>query len=99
VFSFLPLEKGLAMNRRDFLVGGTVSAASCALPVGLGLVTGQALSTLAAQGLGEPLSALSSANEALFRLHNWETDCEHETLDEASVPLLSLSANWKAAWL
>ena len=87
------------MNRRDFLVGSTVSAVSCALPVGLALVTGQALSPVAAQGLGEPLSALSSANEASFRLHNWETDCEHETLDEASVPLLSLSANWKAAWL
>jgi hypothetical protein len=87
------------MNRRDFLVVSTVSAASCALPVSLGLVTGQAHSTVVEQGLSETLSALSSANEALFRLHNWETDCEHETLDEASVPLLSLSANWKAAWL
>ena len=87
------------MNRRDFLVGSTVSAVSCALPVGLALVTGQALSPVAAQGLGEPLSALSSANETLFRLHNWETDFEHDASDETAATLISLSANWKAAWL
>jgi hypothetical protein len=87
------------MNRRSFLVGGTVSAFSCALPVGLGLVTGQASSAVVAQGLGEPLSALSASNEALFRLHNWETDFKRDASDETNVTLLSLSTNWKATWL
>ncbi|MEI6838261.1 MAG: hypothetical protein WCK56_10735 [Alcaligenaceae bacterium] len=87
------------MNRRTFLLGSTVGSVSCALPVGLGLVTGPALSAVVAQDLGEPLTALSSANEALFRLHNWETEAEHRALAEDSAPLISLSANWKATWL
>ncbi len=87
------------MNRRTFLLSSTVGAVSCTLPVGLGLVTGPALSAVIAQGLGEPLTALSSANEALFRLHNWETETEHRALAEDSAPLISLSANWKATWL
>jgi len=87
------------MNRRDFLVCSTVSTVAYALPVGLSLVTGQAFSATVAQGVGEPLPALSSANDAPFRLHNWETEPAHLMTGEAASTLICLSANWKATWL
>lgn len=87
------------MNRRSFLVGSTVSTVACALPVGLSLVTGQSFSATVAQVVGEPLPDLSSANEGLFRLHNWETDPEHPMPDEAAATFICLSASWKATWL
>lgn len=87
------------MNRRSFLLGSTVSTVACALPLGLSLVTGQAFSAALAQVVGEPLPVLSSADEAPFRLHNWETEPEHHMPDEAAATFICLSASWKATWL
>jgi hypothetical protein len=87
------------MNRRSFLVCSTVSTVAYALPVGLSLITGQAFGAMVAQGVGEPLPALSSANEAPFRLHNWETDPDHPMPGEAASTFICLSASWKATWL
>ncbi|MEI8401480.1 MAG: hypothetical protein WCG12_11805 [Alcaligenaceae bacterium] len=85
------------MNRRSFLVCSAASAMSCALP--LGLTVGQAVGAVATQDASALLSSQQPIGDALFRLHNWETDLEHTALDETSAPFISLSANWKASWL
>jgi hypothetical protein len=87
------------MNRRNFLVCSTVSAVSCALPISLSLMTAPAFSAAVTQSFDEPLATHPSTREALFRLHNWEPDPEQRTPDDATARLISLSANWKAAWL
>jgi hypothetical protein len=85
------------MNRRSFLVSSAASAMSCVLP--LGLTAGQAVGAVATQDASALLPTQPSTNDALFRLHNWEVNLEHEAPDDASAPLISLSANWKATWL
>jgi hypothetical protein len=87
------------MNRRNFLASSAVGAMSCALPVSLSVVTGNAFGSALAQRVSEPLTPQPSADEAVFRLHNWETNLAHETRDLIDVPFISLSANWKASWL
>lgn len=87
------------MNRRNFLVGSSVSALSCALPVSLSLMAAPTLSAAVTQSVGEPLLAKPTAQESLFRLHNWESDPERSESHEATAPLISLSTNWKATWL
>lgn len=87
------------MNRRNFLVSSSVSALSCALPVSLSLMAAPTLSAAVTQSVGEPLLAKPTAQESLFRLHNWESDPEHSESHEATAPLISLSTNWKATWL
>jgi hypothetical protein len=87
------------MNRRNFLVSSTVSAVSCALPVSFSLMTAPALSAAVTQSFDAPLATHPSTREALFRLHNWGSDPEHRTPDDATATLISLSANWKASWL
>ena len=87
------------MNRRNFLASSAVGAMSCALPVSLSVVTGNAFGSVAAQGVSEPLATEPSVDEMLFRLHNWETNPEQEARDLIDAPLISLSANWKASWL
>jgi len=85
------------MNRRSFLVSSAASAVSCALP--LGLMAEQAVGAVATQDASALLSPQQSTSDALFRLHNWETDLEQTALDETSAPFISLSTNWKASWL
>lgn len=87
------------MNRRSFLVSSSVSAVSYALPVSLSLMTAPALSVTATQSLGQALPVQPSAQESLFRLHNWESDPERSESSETTAPLISLSTNWKAGWL
>ncbi len=87
------------MNRRNFLVGSSVSAVSCALPVSLSLMAAPTLSAAVTQSVSEPLLAKPTAQESLFRLHNWESDPEHSESNEATAPFISLSTNWKATWL
>jgi hypothetical protein len=87
------------MNRRSFLASSAVGAMSCALPVSLSVVTGNAIGLALAQGVSEPLAPRPSVDQALFRLHNWETSLEHEATDLIDAPFISLSANWKASWL
>lgn len=85
------------MNRRSFLVSSAASAVSCAVP--LGLITGEAVGAVATPNTSALLTPRQAVEDALFRLHNWETDLQHEALDETSAPFISLSANWKASWL
>lgn len=85
------------MNRRSFLVSSAASAMSCALP--LGLTVGQAVGAVATQYASALLPTQPSTSDALFRLHNWETELEQNALDGTAAPLISLSANWKASWL
>jgi hypothetical protein len=85
------------MNRRSFLVSSAASAVSCALP--LGLITGAAIGAVATPSTSALLTPRQSVEDAFFRLQNWETDLQHEALDETSAPLICLSANWKASWL
>jgi len=85
------------MNRRSFLVGSAASAVSCAFP--LGLTAGQAVGALLPQETAALLTSQQVSSDGLFRLQNWETDLEHEALNETSAPSISLSANWKASWL
>lgn len=87
------------MNRRNFLVSSTVSAVSCALPVSLSLMTAPAFSAAVTQSVGEPLPVQRTAQESLFRLHNWEPTPEHSESNETNAPFISLSSNWKANWL
>ena len=85
------------MNRRSFLVGSAASAVSCALPVSV--LHGQAIGAVLTQDARAVLPSQQAVGDALFRLHNWETDLEHEVPDETSALMISLSANWKASWL
>jgi hypothetical protein len=85
------------MNRRSFLVSSAAGTVSYALP--LGLIAGQAVGAVATQDASALLSPQQSTSDALFRLHNWETDFEHTVPDETFAPFISLSANWKASWL
>ena len=87
------------MNRRSFLASSAVGAMSCALPVSLSVVTANAFGSALAKGVSEPLTPQPSFDQALFRLHNWETHLEHEARELIDVPFISLSANWKASWL
>jgi hypothetical protein len=87
------------MNRRNFLASSAVGAMSCALPVSLSVVTGNAFGSASAQKVSETLAPRLSVDQVLFRLHNWETNPEREARDLIDAPLISLSANWKASWL
>ena len=87
------------MNRRSFLVSSSVSAVSYGLPVSLSLMTAPALSAAATRSVGQPLPVQPSAQESLFRLHNWESDPEHSESTETTALFISLSTNWKASWL
>ena len=64
------------MKRRSFLICSVVSAVSSSLPVSLSLVTASAVSAVVTPGVDEPMPAQPFAHEALFKLHNWETDVE-----------------------
>ena len=87
------------MNRRSFLVGSSVSAVSCALPVSFSLMAAPTLSGAMTQSVSEPLLAKPTAQESLFRLHNWESDTKHSESNEATAPFIRLSTNWKTTWL
>jgi len=87
------------MNRRSFLASSAVGAMSCALPVSLSVVTGNAFGSASAQKVSETLAPRLSVDQVLFRLHNWESNPEQEARDLIDAPFISLSANWKASWL
>jgi hypothetical protein len=87
------------MNRRSFLASSAISAVSCALPVSLGLLTGSTFGSALAQGANASLTPEPSVDDALFRLHNWESNPEHEGTDLTDAPFISLSTSWKASWL